>query len=88
MLDRVDSKISHENLSKIDSEGFYDDPLDSDMTNEEDLMVGDGYVRECAEIQRLLDKYMVVANERLCATVKVYNCEEYSQEFLQSLITR
>jgi len=88
MLDTVDSKISHGGLSKIDNEGFYDDPLDSDMVDEEDLTSGDGYIRECTEIQRLLDKYMVAANKRLCATVKVYGCEEYSQEFLKSLIPR
>ena len=86
MLDTVDSKVSKGDLSKIDSDGFYDDPLDSDMTDEGDLMAGDGYVRECTEIQRLLDKYMVGANERLRATVKVYNCGEYSQEFLRSLV--
>ncbi|MBE3138151.1 MAG: hypothetical protein IMZ43_12290 [Thermoplasmata archaeon] len=88
MLDTVDSKISHGDLSKIDNEGFYNDPLDSDMTDEEKLASGDGYIRECAEIQRLLDKYMVAANERLRATVKVYDCGEYSQEFLQSLIVK
>jgi hypothetical protein len=31
---------------------------------------------------------MMAANERLRATVKVYNCEEYSQEFLKALIAK
>ena len=88
MLDRVDSKISHGDLSKIDSDGFYNDPLDSDMVDEEDFTSGDGYIRECTEIQRLLDKYQMTANERLRATVKVYDCGEYSQEFLKSLVTK
>jgi len=88
MLDRVDSKISKGDLSKVNSDGFYDDPPNDEVEGEEDLMSGDGYIRECTEIQRLLDKYMVAANERLCATVKVYKSGEYSQEFLRSLITK
>ena len=88
MLDTVDSKILKGDMSKIDNDGFYDDPLDSDVMDEGDLMSGDGYVRECVETQRLLDKYSMAANERLRATVKVYRSEEYSQEFLRSLITK
>lgn len=88
MLDTVDSKILKGDISKINNEGFYDDPLDSDIVDEEDLTSGDGYVRECTEIQRLLDRYMVAANERLRAIVKVYKSGEYSQEFLKSLISK
>lgn len=88
MPERIDIKVSRGDLSAIDGNGFYGDPPDNDEIDEEGLMSGDGYIRECVEIQRLLDRYAIEANKRLRATVKVYDCGEYSQEFLKSLITK
>lgn len=87
MPEKVDMKIARGDLSAIDGDGFYGDP-DQDKIDEESFESNDGYIRECAEINGLLDRYRMAANERLRATVKVYDCREYPQDFLKSLLTR
>ena len=56
------------------------------MRQKRDEQGGDGYLRECRETNRKLDKYMLEATERLCSTVKTYTSKECSQEFLRSLV--
>lgn len=86
---RLAEEVNHDLDYIPEDEFMVDVELEEESLTLRTMIFHDELTREeCEELMVKMDAFEKQARERIMTTIKVYTCNEYTQEFLLSLIPK